>query len=81
MTDWPDPKVNPVSEVLKALCSSSTMDLPLPQLLRETGLTSDELDAAVERMASTGLVDVNEGWVRVSRSAILAALRHELGVT
>jgi hypothetical protein len=78
MTDWPDPKADAVGEVLKALCSASSLDMPLPKLLEETKLTSDELDEAVKRLVAYGLADLNEGWVRLSRSSILASLRHEL---
>jgi hypothetical protein len=44
-------------------------------------LTAEELDAALEWLCERGVIEMDSQWVYVSRSAIKAALRAELGVT
>jgi hypothetical protein len=71
---------DPRAAVLKALVSASTMDLPRLKVRENSGLAEPELDQAITDLEATGLIQCDEGWVRLSRSAVLAALRSELGL-
>lgn len=75
-----DPRDHIAREVLKALCTESGLDLPIDTVYRKTGLNSNEIDEVLERIAALGMVDLNEGWVRLSRNAVFAALCAELKI-
>lgn len=84
MTDWPDPKVDPRGPVLTRLCATDDLREPLATMKRNLvpdELTAEELDAALVWLRDRGVIEMDSQWVYVSRSAIKAALRAELGVT
>lgn len=84
MTDWPDLKVDPRGPVLTRLCAADDLKEPLATMKRNLvpdEMTSEELDAALVWLQEQGVIGTDSQWVYLSRSAIKAALRAELGVT
>lgn len=82
MTDWPDPKGEPYSPILERLCAADELKEPLATMKRclQDELTSEEVDAALRKLNERGVVELSGSWVYLSRSAVKAALRAELGL-
>lgn len=83
MTEWPDPKIDPRSPILQRLVAADNLSEPVATLKRclQDELTTDEIEAGIAGLVAQGVVEISNGWIYLSRSAVLASLRVELRLT
>jgi hypothetical protein len=82
MSDWPDPKGEPVTPILERLCAADDLKEPVATMRRclADELSPEEIAQGLDWLCSKGVVTIADGWVYLSRSSIKAALRVELGL-